>query len=68
MAKILTLGNVAKQLGVPIWAIRRLYERGILPEPARVALYRVVSADDLPAIEVALRRAGYLSGEVANVS
>ena len=58
----LTLGAVAKLYGVRLWQVRRLYERGILPEPERVARYRVVPRDDLPRIEATLRACGYLRG------
>ena len=54
------LGAVGKHFGVSQRQVCRLFERGILPEPARVGAYRVVDPDDLPAIEAALRRAGYL--------
>jgi DNA-binding transcriptional MerR regulator len=56
----LTIGAVARQFGCHPWQVRRLYERGLLAEPARVGAYRVVTADDLPRIESALRQAGYL--------
>jgi DNA-binding transcriptional MerR regulator len=58
-----TLGDVARHFGVEVWQVRRLYERGILPPAARVGLYRVVTTDDLPIVERALRSAGYLPNE-----
>ncbi len=57
---VLTLGAVAQRLGCPIWKIRRLFERGLVPPAARVGAYRIVAAADLPLIESALRAAGYL--------
>jgi hypothetical protein len=56
----LTIGQVARRFGVAAWKVRRLYESGRLQEPSRVGAYRVVGADELPAIEAALREAGYL--------
>ncbi len=56
----LTLGAVAKRFGCRQWQVRRLFERGLLPEPPRVGAYRVIAEADLPAVEDALRRAGYL--------
>lgn len=56
----LTLGEVAKRFGVQLWQVRRLYERGILPEPARIGHFRIVGEHELAAIESALRSAGYL--------
>jgi hypothetical protein len=58
-----TLGAVAKRYGVRLWQVRRLYERRILPEPARLGLYRVVTDADLPTIHRALIAAGYLRPE-----
>lgn len=50
----LTLGDVARQLGVPTWKVRRLYESGRLPEPGRVGRNRVVFEDEIPKIRAAL--------------
>lgn len=57
---ILTLGDVARRYGCPVWKLRRLYERGKLPPAERAGQYRVVRPADLPTIEAALRRAGYI--------
>jgi DNA-binding transcriptional MerR regulator len=54
------LGPVARRFGVPIWQLRRVFERGLLPEPSRVGAYRVIAREDLPLVEEALRKAGYL--------
>jgi hypothetical protein len=58
---ILTMGEVAR-LYPPVtqWQVRRLFERGLLPPARRVGAYRVVTTADLPAVEAALVRAGYL--------
>lgn len=61
----LTLGNIAKRYGLPIWKVRRIFERGLLPEPGRVGAYRVIAAAELPALEEALRAAGYLPKVIA---
>jgi hypothetical protein len=64
-----TIGAVARHFaglyGVPLhpWQVRRTIERGFLAEPPRVGAYRVFTADDLPRIEAALRRVGYLPAE-----
>lgn len=57
---LMTLGQVADNLGVQVWRVRRLYERGILPEPPRFQRSRLVRRDDLPAVKEALEKAGYL--------
>jgi hypothetical protein len=56
----LTIPTVAARYGVPVWLLRRLYDRGAFPAPPRVGLYRIIDPDDLPAVEAALRAAGYL--------
>jgi DNA-binding transcriptional MerR regulator len=58
-----TIGAVAAHFGCKPWQVRRLYERGLLPPAPRVGAYRVVSAEDLPKVEAALRQAGYLPSE-----
>jgi DNA-binding transcriptional MerR regulator len=57
---VMTMGDVAKQLGCQAWQVRRLYERNLLPPAPRVGAYRVVPVQDLPRVEKALRTAGYL--------
>jgi hypothetical protein len=54
---ILTIGEAARTLGVPLARLRRLYVTGRLPEPARLGVYRVVMEAELPAIREALARA-----------
>jgi MerR HTH family regulatory protein len=63
-----TVGAVARRYGCRPWQVRRLFERGLLPPAPRVGAYRVFSAADLPRIEQALRRAGYIpqGSEVAD--
>lgn len=58
----LTLGAVARHFGVPVWKVRRLFERGLLPPAERVAGLRVVAPTELPVVAAALCRAGYLPG------
>jgi DNA-binding transcriptional MerR regulator len=67
----LAIGEVAKRLGVSLWQVRRLYQRGLLPPAPRVGHMRVVSEDKLPVIREALERGGYLQpadGEAASVA
>jgi DNA-binding transcriptional MerR regulator len=61
----LTIGAAAGRFGVAAWQVRRLYERGILPPAERIGPYRVIDPADLPEVEAALRRAGYLAAECA---
>jgi DNA-binding transcriptional MerR regulator len=55
-----TVGEAARRLGCRPWQIRRLFERGLLPPAARLGTYRVISESDLPKVEDALKRVGYL--------
>lgn len=59
----LTVPEVAKHFGCAPWKVRRLYERGVFPNPKRAALTRLIDEADLPKIEQALRDAGYLKSE-----
>ena len=63
--RLLTMGVVAKHFGVQQHHVRRVFVRGLLPEPERVGAYRVIHEADLPAVEKALRQAGYLEGTEA---
>ena len=56
----MTLGQVADHFGVERWRVRRIFERGILPEGPRVGASRVFLPGDLPRIGEALARANYL--------
>jgi DNA-binding transcriptional MerR regulator len=56
----LTVGTVAQHFGCQPWQIRRLFERGLLPQAPRVGAYRVIAPADLPRVREALRLAGYL--------
>lgn len=57
---LLTLGDVARRYALPAWKVRSLFERGRLPPAKRLGTYRCFTEGDLPAIEQALRDAGYL--------
>jgi hypothetical protein len=57
---IFTIGQVARRFGVKPWQVRRVFERGLLPAAARVGPYRVMTPEELPAVEAALIAAGYL--------
>ena len=57
----MTTTAVAELFGVRPWQVRRLYESGRVPEPpARMGAYRLIRPADLPVIQAALVRAGYL--------
>lgn len=55
-----TLGDLSRRFNCPLWAVRRVFERGLVAEPPRVGAFRVVADEDVPAVEAALRSAGYL--------
>jgi DNA-binding transcriptional MerR regulator len=60
---VLSIGQIAEELGCEAWQVRRLFQRGLLPPAARVGPFRVATRDELPVIEKALRKAGYLPGK-----
>ena len=53
--QLITIGKVAELTGYTIGQVRKLYERGILPEPQRCGFYRVVLTTEVPKIEAALK-------------
>jgi DNA-binding transcriptional MerR regulator len=59
----IAIGEVAEHFGVKTWMVRRVFERGIVPEPRRVGPFRVFQERDFPAIEKALRECGYLRAD-----
>lgn len=61
MPQVLIVGEVARRLGVKPWQVRRVVERGLVPEPTRIGAYRAFAESDLPALDAALRQAGYLA-------
>jgi hypothetical protein len=62
-ARVMTIGDVAKLYGIPAWKVRRVYEVGILPPADRLGPNRIVHAEQLPALERALRGLRYLPAE-----
>jgi hypothetical protein len=63
--QILTLGEAARRIGHGCrrWMVQRVFDRGLLPAPKRVGPYRIVRESDLPAIEQALRKCGYIKAK-----
>ncbi len=65
----ITIGQLSEAISrraqrhIEAWQIRRTIKRGLLPEPPRVGAYRAFSSDQIPAVESALRTAGYLPKE-----
>ena len=64
----LTTGDVCRRLGILPWQLLATIRRGYLPEPPRIARYRIHTEADLPRIREALIRAGYLREEVASAA
>jgi hypothetical protein len=56
----LTISGVGKHFGLPTWKIRRVFYDGLVPEPRRLHYWRIIFPEELPAIEAALVRLGYL--------
>ena len=61
MPDFFTTREVAELLGTWTWRIRRLFEDGTLPEPARFGGKRAIPKAALPAIVDALRARGWLA-------
>lgn len=58
---LLTLGQVAAELGITATQVKSLFEQGLLPPALRVGRWRVVPRDELPKVRVAAVKAGYLA-------
>jgi excisionase family DNA binding protein len=52
----ISVTEAAEQLGVKPWTFRRLFTRGVLPEPGRVGGHRVLDADQLPLLQLLIER------------
>lgn len=69
MPAVLAIGDVAALLSercgcrVETWKIRAAIARGFLAEPPRVGIARAWAQSELPKLERALRKAGYLPSE-----
>lgn len=64
---VMTVGDLARHFGCEQQHVRRLFTRGVLPEPHRAGPYRLIPVSDMPKVEAALREAGYIS-QVASVA
>jgi hypothetical protein len=60
MSEVMSTSEAARRLGVGVWAVRRVYEKKLLPDAPRIGQNRLIRGDDLPHLEAALRKAGYL--------
>ena len=60
MPTVFTTREAAELFGTHTWRVRRLFEDGTLPEPARFAGKRAIPREMLPAILDALRARGWL--------
>ncbi len=65
MAEIFSTREVADLLGTREWRVRRLFEDGDLPEPARFAGKRAIPKTRLLEIVDALRDRGWLPTEAS---
>jgi hypothetical protein len=58
--RLYTVGEAAQKLGCQGWMVRRLFERGLLPEPPRLGITRALREDQLPEVGRLVREHGYL--------
>lgn len=66
MASFFTTRQIADFYGTDVWRVRRLFEDGTFPEPAKFGGKRAIPESLIPAIETALRARGWISeAEVA---
>lgn len=67
MNENLTFGPAATRLGVQVYHVEKLANRGVIPFN-RAGRFRFVKESDLPKIRKALIEAGYLKDEPATVA
>lgn len=60
--RIFSLGDLAEHLGVQMWRLQRLYELEVpgMPTPQIVGRIRVLTEEDIPAVQAALAKRGWL--------
>jgi excisionase family DNA binding protein len=56
--EVMGVGEAARRLGVDTWELRRLYEKGQLPDPPRIGRHRLIRGSELPRLRDLLREAG----------
>jgi hypothetical protein len=59
----LSTTELAADLGLKTWHLRRLFLGGVLPEPGRVGGHRVVHSSEVPQIRAALVAANVLPAD-----
>lgn len=62
-----TTAAIGEIVGAPTWAVRRLYELGLMTPAALAGRYRLIDEKDIPRIEELLREKGYLKREATVV-
>lgn len=55
---LLTMGEVARRLGCPMWRVKRIFEQGRLPPALRIGDRRVVPVEGLEEIRAVLLSRG----------
>lgn len=59
MSEVLTVGDVARPYGLPLWKVRNVVDSLDLDTP-RAGLYRLIPRDSLPLVLAELQRRGYI--------
>lgn len=59
-SRTMSVTTAARELGCAPWQLRRLFERGLAPDPERIGQYRIIRERDLPRLRRALESAGYV--------
>jgi hypothetical protein len=63
MAEVLTVGDVARGNGLPLWKVRNAVDSLEIDMP-RAGLYRLIPRESLPLVIAELRRRGWLPDSV----
>lgn len=63
-----TTGQLARRHNIPMEYVRRVFTRGAVPEPPRIAGNRVIPSEVVPLVEAELRRVGHIPAEPVGAS
>jgi hypothetical protein len=61
----LPMKEAAARCNVQVWQVRQVFLKGLMAEPGRCGMGRVIPVSDLPELEAALKKLGYVKSDAA---
>ena len=59
----LPMKEAAQHFNVQVWQVRQAFLKGLMAEPGRCGMSRVIPLSDLPELERALKKLGYVKSD-----